>query len=75
MIPGACSWWYLECQFTNGCVRITALQHDRKIVSTDPPYYDNIGYADLVGLLLRLAASIVAICVSGSLRHFGRAQD
>ena len=26
-----------------------------KVVSTDPPYYDNIGYADL-GLLLRLAA-------------------
>ena len=28
-----------------------------KVVSTDPPYYDNVGYADSVGLLLRLAAS------------------
>ena len=33
---------------------------DNKIVSTDPPYYDNIGYADLVGLLLRLAAPLVS---------------
>ena len=27
------------------------------LVSTDPPYYDNIGYADLSDLLLCLAAS------------------
>ena len=26
------------------------------IFSTDPPYYDNVAYADLIGLLLRLAA-------------------
>ena len=28
-----------------------------KAISTDPPYYDNIGYADLVRLLLRVAAA------------------
>ena len=27
------------------------------IVSTDPPYYDNIGYADLSGFLLRVVAT------------------
>ena len=31
---------------------------DGKLVSTDPPYYDNIGYARPIGLFLRMAASL-----------------
>ena len=31
----------------SGTARRTAQQLSVKVVSTDPPYYDNIGYADL----------------------------
>ena len=32
---------------TNDCTDSAAQKLERKVVSTDPPYYDNVGYADL----------------------------
>ena len=46
-----------------------------KLVSTDPPYYDNIGYGDLSDFLLRLAAPFVKINVSRSLLHARRTES
>jgi putative DNA methylase len=42
---------------------------DAKIVSADPPYYDNINYSESVGLLLCLAAPLNATLFSRSLCH------
>lgn len=49
--------WVEECvaEFPNGIAQGTAIQHDAQsdcglrnlMVSCDPPYYDNVGYADL----------------------------
>ena len=48
----------------------SALSEDRLFVfSTDPPYYDNIGYADLIRLLLCLAAPLSPSSFSRPLRH------
>lgn len=42
---------FLPCQEMGTAVQVDATQHRkyarRPVVSTDPPYYDNIGYADL----------------------------
>ena len=46
-----------------------------KLVSTDPPYYDNIGYADLSDYLLLVAPSLSEAGVPGPLRHACRAQS
>ena len=35
-----------------------------KILSTDPPYYDNIGYADLSDFFLRVVATIFTLSLS-----------
>lgn len=40
-----------------------------KIISTDPPYYDNISYADLSDFFLRMAAPLAAVGVSRPLRY------
>ena len=45
-----------------------------KLVSTDPPYYDNIGYADLSDFLLRLASPLIEAGVPGTVRHACRAE-
>ena len=53
--------------------RIRYISRD-KCVSTDPPYYDNIGYADLSDYFLRLASSLTEGCVPGPVRDLGRAE-
>lgn len=45
-----------------------------KLVSTDPPYYDNIGYADLSDFFLRLVAALTEDRLPGSFCHARRAQ-
>ncbi len=40
-----------------------------KVVSTDPPYYDNIGYADLSDFFYVWLRRSLKACLSGSLRH------
>ena len=44
------------------------------IISTDPPYYDNIEYADLSDFYLRLAAPCAETYFTRPLRHAGGAQ-
>ena len=65
---------FLPLHIANGTARQFDAQSDNGmrgiIVSTDPPYYDNIGYADL----LRVAASIPAQHVPQALQHHARAQ-
>ena len=41
---------------------------------TDPPYYDNIGYADLLGLFLRLAKTLTDRRLARSFRRLDDAQ-
>ena len=41
--------WKVSCQVD--AIRIRSPDTYAKVVSTDPPYYDNIGYADSIGLL------------------------
>ena len=59
--------------------RKSTLSHDslpsRLALSTDPPYYDNIGYADLIRFLLRLDAPQPARRLSRYFRHDARSQD
>ena len=39
------------------------------VVATDPPYYDNIGYADSLGLLLRLASAVAVHGLPPPVQH------
>ena len=41
-------WYRQKASFSDRCqCHITSRLADGKVISTDPPYYDNIGYADL----------------------------
>ena len=43
-----------------------------KVVSTDPPYYDNIGYADLSDFFYVWLRPFATASLSRSLRHARR---
>ena len=61
----------LESTPAHGCASVrqldaTALTCAEGVVSTDPPYYDNIGYADLSDFFLCVAPPLPRLGVSGA---------
>ena len=59
---------------TQGDAQTQVSSRDR-VVSTDPPYYDNIAYADLSDFFYVVAAPLVAAGFPQSFRHTGGAQN
>ena len=49
--------------------------HELKIVSTDPPYYDNIGYADLSDFFYVWLRRSLKSCIPGIVRYSCRTQS
>ena len=55
-------------------VRVQSISRD-KVVSTDPPYYDNIGYADLSDFFYRLASTVATFGLPGHFRYRCRSES